>query len=140
MPRPPLPNHLKDFLRRPNPGVVATLTPDGSLHSAATWYDWCDDGTVLLNMDASRRRLTHLRHDPRIALTILDSDSWYRHVSLTGRVREIRPDSELEDVDRLSQRYTGRPYADRERDSWTAIVEVERWHGWVNGRDIARET
>jgi PPOX class probable F420-dependent enzyme len=110
--------------------VVATIRPDGDLHTAATWYDWSDDGTVLLNMDASRRRLAHMRADPRVALTILDEQSWYSHVSLIGRVRELRRDPGLADIDRLALRYTGRPFSGRGRDSWTAIVEVERWHSW----------
>lgn len=117
-------------MRRPNPCVIATVRQDGELHTAATWYDWEDDGTVLVNMDASRRRLGHMRADPRVALTILDERSWYSHLSLIGRVREIRPDPGLVDIDRLAARYTGKPLSHRDRDSWTAIVEVERWHSW----------
>ncbi|HEY2937559.1 MAG TPA: PPOX class F420-dependent oxidoreductase [Gaiellaceae bacterium] len=135
MPKGPLPTELQEFLRRPNPCVVATIRPDGELHTAATWYEWQDDGTVLLNMDASRRRLAHMRGDPRVALTVLDESNWYSHVSLIGRVREIRPDPGLVDIDRLSQRYRSAPYRDRNRDSWTAIVEVHRWHVWGSLRD-----
>ena len=137
MPRPPLPPELQDFLRQPNPCVIATVDPAGVLHTAATWYDWLDDQTVLLNMDESRRRLPHLRQNPRVALTVLHRDDWYRHVSLIGQVRVIRPDPDLEDIDRLSVRYIGRPYQDRARRSWTAIVEVDRWHGWEHGHPIA---
>jgi PPOX class probable F420-dependent enzyme len=137
MPKGTPPSDLQEFLRRPNPCVVATIRPDGELHTAATWYAWLDDGTVLLNMDASRLRLGHMRADPRVALTILDADSWYSHVSLIGRVREIRPDPDLTDIDRLSQHYGGQPYRDRDRDSWTAIVEVDRWYGWG---ELARDS
>lgn len=137
MPRTPLPADLQEFLRQPNPCVIATMDPSGGLHTAATWYDWLDDQTVLLNMDESRRRLPHMRQNPGVALTVLDRSDWYRHVSLVGRVREIRPDPDLADIDRLSQRYIGQPYRDRARKSWTAIVEVERWHGWEHGHPIA---
>ena len=130
MPKGQLPADLQEFLRQANPCVVATIRPDGELHTAATWYEWQDDGAVLLNMDASRRRLGHMRADPRVALTVLDESNWYSHVSLIGRVREIRPDPGLVDIDRLSQRYRSAPYRDRNRDSWTAIVEVHRWHAW----------
>lgn len=63
-----------------------------------------------------------------MALTVL-AESW-SHVSLIRRVREIRADPELTDIDRIARHYTGSPYAHRGRDSWTAVVEVERWHGW----------
>jgi PPOX class probable F420-dependent enzyme len=139
VPKPPLPPQIQELLRRPNPCIVATLAADGELHTAATWYEWCDDGTVLLNMDGSRRRLEHLRLNPRVALTVLDGESWYRHVSIVGRAREIRRDPNLLDIDRLSQHYTGRPYGSRRRESWTAIIEVRSWHGWVNGRDLAKD-
>jgi PPOX class probable F420-dependent enzyme len=124
------PPELQEFLRRPNPAVVATIRPNGELHTAATWYEWRDDGTLLLNMDASRRRLGHLRADPRVSLTVLDERSWYSHVTMSGQVRELRVDTGLADIDRLSQRYRGRDYHNREHERWTAIVDVERWHAW----------
>src|SRR5437588_1377997 len=104
MPRVPVPTEVDEFLAQPNAAVVATLRPDGSPHTAATWYDW-EDGRVLLNMDESRVRLGYLRRDPRAALTVLDEENWYRHVSLIGRVVSIEDDPDLEDIDRLARRY-----------------------------------
>ena len=138
MPKGLPPPELDELLRKPNPCVIATIRPDGELHTAATWYEWPGDGTVLVNMDATRRRLGHMRADPRVALTILDADMWYRHVSLVGRVREIRPDPDLEDIDRIARHYTGNGYRDRQRDSWTAVIEVTRWHGWSQGQDLTK--
>lgn len=126
------PPQLQEFLRKANPCVVATIRPDGDLHTTATWYEWAKDGTVVLNMDVTRVRLGHMRADPRVALTVLDEAGWYSHVSLIGRVREIRADPDLVDIDRIAAHYTGRPYRDRDRDSWTAIVDVTRWHAWGN--------
>jgi PPOX class probable F420-dependent enzyme len=131
MPKPPVPPEVDEFLRRPNPAVIATLRPDGSPHSVATWYDW-EDGRVLVNMDESRLRLRFMRRDPRVALTVLDWESWYRHISLIGRVVSIEPDPDLADIDRLSMRYLGHAYSDRERKSVSAWIEVDRWHGWAS--------
>jgi PPOX class probable F420-dependent enzyme len=129
VPATPVPPEIEAFLRRPNPAVVATLRPDGSPHSVATWYDW-DDGLVLLNMDESRLRLRFLRRDPRAALTVLDADSWYRHVSLLGRVVRISDDDDLADIDRLAVRYTGRPFRTRDRKRVSAWLRPDRWHEW----------
>src|ERR1700750_84212 len=106
MPMPPLPPEIDELLRRPNPAVVATLRPDGSPHSVATWYLW-DGERILVNMDASRARLGFLRRDPRVSLTVLDDEGWYRHVSLRGRVVELVDDEDLADIDRLSRHYGG---------------------------------
>jgi len=123
---------VDEFLSRPNPAVVATLRPDGSPHTAATWYDW-EDGRVLLNMAETRLRLGFLRRDPRAALTVLDEGSWYRHVSLLGRVVSIEDDVDLADIDRLARRYTGRDYRSREQKRVSAWLEPDRWHGWAGG-------
>jgi PPOX class probable F420-dependent enzyme len=128
----PVPPDVDELLSRPNPAVVATLFPDGSPHSAPTWYDW-EDGRVLLNMAETRLRLGFLRRDPRAALTVLDEGSWYRHVSLIGRVVSIEDDVDLADIDRLARRYTGRDYRRRDQKRVSAWFEPDRWHGWAGG-------
>jgi PPOX class probable F420-dependent enzyme len=133
MPKPPLPPELDEFLTHPNPSVIATLQADGSPHTAATWYLW-ENGRVLVNMDEGRKRLAHLRADPRVSITVLDGDDWYRHVTLRGRAVSIDPDPELHSIDRLARHYTGQPYPRRERGRVSAWIEVESWHSWASGQ------
>jgi PPOX class probable F420-dependent enzyme len=130
MPKPPLPPQLEEFLRQPNPAVIASLRPDGSPHSAATWYLW-EDGRVLVNMDEGRKRLEYVRRDPRVSITVLGKDDWYHHVTLRGRMSTIEPDADLSGIDRLSRHYTGEPYSQRDRGRVNAWIEVESWHSWA---------
>lgn len=129
MPSVPVPEPVSAFLQGVHPAVIATVRADGSPHSAATWYDW-DEGRVLLNMDDTRLRLRFLRRDPRVSLTVLDTESWYRHITLVGHVVELHPDVGLAGIDRLARRYTGRAYPDRDNPRTNAWVEVDSWHGW----------
>ncbi len=129
MPRIPVPPEVEVFLAQPNPAVVATVGPRGAPHTVATWYDW-EDGRVLLNMDESRLRLRYLRGNPAVALTVLGARDWYRQVSLLGRVVSLEEDPELRDIDRLSVRYTGKPFADREARRVSAWMQPERWQSW----------
>jgi PPOX class probable F420-dependent enzyme len=129
VPRAPVPQDVSEFLARPNPAVVATVRPDGSPHTAATWYDW-EGGRILLNMEDSRLRLRYMRENPHVALTVLANDNWYRHVSLIGRVVSIEEDVGLRDIDRLSLRYTRKPHGTRDRTRYSAWVEPEQWHAW----------
>jgi PPOX class probable F420-dependent enzyme len=129
MPPAPVPPEIEEFLKQPNPAVVATVRPDGSPHSVATWYEWID-GLILLNMAATRARLGHLRRDPRVSLTVLDKDSWYTHVTLAGVVERLEDDPDLADIDRLALRYTGVPFRTREAKRVSAWVRPERWHRW----------
>jgi PPOX class probable F420-dependent enzyme len=127
MPLAPLPDEVVEFLRKPHAAVISTVRSDGAPYSAATWYDW-DDGRILVNMDFERLRLSHMRRDPRVAVTVLDIGDWYRAVTVLGTVVEIRDDDRLADIDRLSVRYRGAPYWNRERKRVTALIEPERWH------------
>ena len=129
MAEPPLPESLVAFLSEPNPAVIATVAPDGSLHTAVTWYLW-DDGRVLVNMDAGRKRLAHLRSDERVSLSVLGKDDWSRHVSLSGRV-SLEPDPELDGIDRLARHYSGQAFPMRDRPRVNGWIEINSWHAWA---------
>jgi PPOX class probable F420-dependent enzyme len=133
LPRLPLPPEIDEFLRRPQPAVVASVRADGSPHTVATWYAW-DGERVLFSMDESRLRLRFMRRNPRIALTALDGDGWYRHVSLVGRIVSIDEDEDLRDIDSLALRYTGVPFRTRDRRRFSARAEIETWHAWDGAR------
>lgn len=127
MPPEPLPAVLQRFLAKPREAVVGTVRQDGAPVTTACWYELAADGRVVLSMDEASHRIEHLRHDPRLALTVL-GDDWYTHVSLLGRAGELRPDRDLADIDRLSRRYLGVPYEDRGYRGVTVFAEVEAWH------------
>ena len=107
MSKPPIPEAAVAMLRKPNPAVITTLRRDGQPVSTATWYLW-DDGRVLVNMDEGRKRLEHMRNDPRVAVDVLDESDWYTHVSITGHVDKMRDDTNLADIDRVAQQYRGK--------------------------------
>jgi len=138
MPKTPVPQELDEFLAQPNPSVIGSVDPDGTPHTAATWYVW-DDGRVLVNMADTRKRLEHMRRDPHVSLTVLGKDVWYNQVTLRGRVAEIADDDDLTGIDRLSKHYTGEPYARREQKRVNAWIEVESWYGWSGGAPWAGE-
>lgn len=129
MPTSPLPDELRALLVKPNPAVMATLGPDGRPVSVATWY-LLEGDRLLVNLDEGRKRLEHLRRDPRVSLTVLDEANWYTHVSMQGRVVELTDDEGLVDIDRLSTHYGGSPYPARDRGRVSARIEIDRWHGW----------
>ncbi|MDQ3616248.1 MAG: PPOX class F420-dependent oxidoreductase [Actinomycetota bacterium] len=129
MPKSPLPDDVRQLLAKPNPCVITAVRADGQPVSVATWY-LLDGDRILVNMDEGRKRLDYLRADPRVSLTVLDEAGWYTHVSLQGRIAEMRADPGLEDIDRLAMHYTGNSYSNRERARVSAWVDIDRWHGW----------
>lgn len=128
MARPPIPEHLVEILKKPNPAVMGTVRPDGTPVTVATWYLW-DDGRILLNLDAGRKRLEHMNADPRVSLTVLDGDSWHRHISVQGTVT-LASDPDLADIDRVARHYIGKQYPYRDDPRVSAWVEIDRYHAW----------
>jgi hypothetical protein len=124
----PLPAHLEAFLRSPRPAVIGYLRSDGAPATVATWFLWLGDGRFLMTLDAKGFRARMLELDGRVALTVL-GDDWYDHLSLRGRVVELRSDPDFADVDRVSLAYRGVPHP---RASpfipVTAVVQVDGWH------------
>lgn len=129
MPRAPLPPDLTAFLAKPHPAVVGTVRSDGTPVTTPCWYKLLEDGRVMLSMTDDSHRIRHLRHDPRISLTVL-AESWYHQLSVLGRAVEFRDDPDLADIDALAQHYEGEPYDDRDYRGVTVLFEIERFHTW----------
>jgi PPOX class probable F420-dependent enzyme len=137
MSKPPLPEAAAAMLAKANPAVIATARPDGQPVSTATWYLW-DNRRVLVNMDEGRKRLEHIREDPRVSLTVLEDGNWYNHITLVGRVAELHEDTDLADIDRLAQHYLGQQYPQRDRRRFSAWIDIDRWHGWGSMKDSSQ--
>lgn len=127
MPAAPLPPELQRFLAKPRHAVVGTVRADGAPVTTPCWYGIDDQGRLVLSMGHDSYRLSHIRENPGVALTVL-GDNWYSHVSVLGRAVEFREDDDRADIDGLSQRYEGVPYGDRDYRGMTVFVELDRWH------------
>ena len=80
---------LKDKERRflaenPYVGVLTDLRQDGSPHSTIVWVD-VEDGKVSFNTARGRAKPTHLEHDPRASLLVVDPQDPYKWVAVSGR-------------------------------------------------------
>lgn len=103
--------------------VIATVRPDGSPATAHVWIDW-DGEHLLFSSRVGSRKGRNLRANPAIAIHVVGDTSadW---IAIRGRVVETRPDADLALIDRLSERYKGRPYQVREFEREVHVVEVE---------------
>lgn len=99
---------VKKFLEKPNLAVLATIGPSGRPQATPVWF-LLDGDEILMNTSQGRAKLRNVQADPRVAVTIYDKDNPYLYVQVRGRVT-IDPKSGARDIDRLSQRYRGKPY------------------------------
>ncbi|NYI07922.1 TIGR03618 family F420-dependent PPOX class oxidoreductase [Allostreptomyces psammosilenae] len=129
MPNAPVSAEVAKMLTKANPAVLTTLRRDGTPVSGTAWYLWLGD-RILVNMDEGRKSLEHLRRDPRVAMAIMDTEDWDRHVGIQGRVTTLYPDVGLAGLDRLCMHYLGTEYPEREHERVNGVIEIDRWFPW----------
>jgi PPOX class probable F420-dependent enzyme len=102
---------VRDLLAGANFVHLATLMPDGGPHSVAIWADVHDDEHVVFFTSPTSRKARNLDGDPRLAMSLVDRDNPYRTAMLRGRlVERIEGDEAAAIVDRISHKYTGKPF------------------------------
>ena len=97
------------LLRAPSTCYIATTMPDGSPQLTQVWVD--TDGTdVVINTVEGFQKLRNIGRDPRVALAISDPAQPSSYMQIRGEVVETTTEGAREHIDRLSQKYLGRPY------------------------------
>src|SRR6476469_7734864 len=119
MPTVKLTAELLALLRQPSPCFIATTMADGSPQLTETWVD-TDGEHLLINSVRGFQKLRNIERDPRVAVAIVDPADPFRYFQVRGRVIAMTTEGGAEHIERLSQKYTGGPYA------------------WYGGRDQVR--
>jgi PPOX class probable F420-dependent enzyme len=105
-----LSDDLRALVEGRNFAHVATVLPDGGPHSVPVWIDRDGDRLEFFTQ-AGSRKARNLEADPRVAISIVDGANPYRMGQVRGHVAErVEGDAALEIIDRLSEKYTGRPF------------------------------
>jgi len=120
----PLPDDVRALFEGRNYGHLATVLPSGEPHTVPIWVG-VEDGRVVFFTQEQSRKARNLAQDPRVALSIVDFEHPYRSAWLRGRVVATRTGGEaLAVIDRLSEKYTGRPFP--MRSGIVYEIEAER--------------
>lgn len=107
---PPLTSTERDaFLDQP--GIlcrIATVEADGAPHVTPVWFIH-EDGAILITPRAESSWLAHIRHEPRVALTIDDQAHPYNKVTVQGTaelLHDLGEDDTWRDLyRRIARRY-----------------------------------
>ena len=104
-----IPDELAYLLQTNVPAHVSLVAADGSLVTHVMWVDY-DGEHVLTSSPTTSYKSRVLRVRPQVAVSVVDPADPWRRLSISGRVTAIRPDEGLAFINRMSQRYVGRPY------------------------------
>ena len=102
----PVPASHKDLFDKPAFGSFTTLMPDGSPQTTPVWVDFVD-GKVWVNTALGRQKDKNVRHDPRVAVTLMDPQNPYRYLEIRGKVDDITTDGATQHIDKMAKKYLG---------------------------------
>jgi PPOX class probable F420-dependent enzyme len=111
------------LLKGRNFANVAVIRPDGTPHVTPVWVDW-DGENVIVNLDATRKKLEYIRRDPRVSIEVFNLDNPYEYVAVTGPA-ELTEEGANEHINEMSHKYFG---PDRDYplgDSQRVLVRVK---------------
>ncbi len=120
-----IPPEARDLVESDVPAIVSYRDDAGRILSWPLWVEIVD-GRVVFSADRDSRKAAHLRRDGEVGILFLDRGDPERYLSLSGRVAGIRDDPDMSMIDRLSQRYQGRPYPIRDVPREVYVVEISR--------------
>jgi anthraniloyl-CoA monooxygenase len=118
----PIPADYLDLFQKATYAHLATLMPDGTPHVTPVWVDY-DGRHVLINSAAGRQKDLNMAKRRHVAIEIPDPDDPNRYLHVRGPVVEISEAGADAHLDRLAQRYLGRPAYP---DAWRFPGEVRR--------------
>jgi PPOX class probable F420-dependent enzyme len=119
-----LSDDVKALVRGANFAHLATLLPDGSPQNAPVWVDLDGERIVVCTGEGSLKA-RNTRRDPRVALSIVAFDNPYVEAQIRGRVVERRPDADFAVMDRVSRKYTGKPFPARDNPAQRVVLVIE---------------
>ena len=120
-----LDDDVRALLNGPNIGHLATLLKDGAPHSVPLWVDLEGDQIAIFTAP-NALKARNMDRDGRVALSITQADRPLTSAVIRGRVSErVDGDRGWAIVDRMSQKYEGKPYP-REPEMVVYLIEIER--------------
>jgi len=103
-----IPEKYADLFEKKAFGNLGTLMKDGSPQVTPVWVDF-DGQYVRFNSAKGRVKDKNIRRDPRVAIALQDPDNPYRYLEIRGRVVEITEKDADDHINKLSQKYLGKP-------------------------------
>jgi PPOX class probable F420-dependent enzyme len=115
---------LKSLAQSKNFAAFTTLLPGGQPMTHIMWVD-ADDDHLLINTEVHRQKFKNISRDPRVAVTVIDAANSYHYAEVRGRVVGTVKGAEARaHIDKLAQKYTGKPYDPAAITSERVIVQI----------------
>lgn len=127
-----IPVEYRDLFNKRAYATLGTLRSDGSPQVTPVWCD-IDGDQVLVNTAKDRHQDKNIRHDPRVAVVIVDPDNPYRYLEVRGRAIELDDRDASVHLDQMAAKYLGsETYAYRQPGEIRVLyaIQADRIHAF----------
>ena len=120
-----LPESARRMVDGRNLAHVATVMRDGSPQVTPVWVDR-DGDVILINTAAGRLKVRNVGRDPRVAISMVDSDHPNPPLLVRGRVvAVVGGDAAWEHYEKLRLKYAGRSGGERRPGEERIVWRIE---------------
>tara|TARA_B100001079_G_C16302373_1_gene466096 strand:+ start:243 stop:683 length:441 start_codon:yes stop_codon:yes gene_type:complete len=109
--------------------AISTHLNDDEIQTHLMWVDYEED-YIIINTEKERKKTENIRNNANISLVIFHPTAMYSSWEIRGFVAEILSDKSADThIDKLSLRYTGKPYRRELGQEWDyeKIKSRELW-------------
>ena len=109
--------------------AISTHLNDDEIQTHLMWVDYEED-YIIINTEKERKKTENIRNNANISLVIFHPTAMYSSWEIRGFVAEILSDKTADThIDKLSLRYTGKPYRRELGQEWDyeKIKSRELW-------------
>ena len=118
-----IPEQVLDLFDEPALAHVSYLNRRGQVVTFPMWADY-DGEHVLMSSPLGSLKGKSFREREQVSVEIVSTKNPWHWISVSGRVVNFQPDNNLEFIDRMSRKYTGRDYQRRTpREVFTVAVD-----------------
>jgi PPOX class probable F420-dependent enzyme len=115
---------LKALATGKNFAAMTTLMADGTPQTQLMWVH-ADDDHLLINTEIHRQKFKNAQRDPRITVTVFNSENPYQYVEARGRlVGTVGGQPARDDIDALAQKYMGVDEYPNEIQSERVVLQI----------------
>ena len=109
--------------------AISTHLNEDEIQTHLMWVDYEED-CIIINTEKERKKTENIRNNANISLVIFHPTAMYSSWEIRGFVAEILSDKTADThIDKLSLRYTGKPYRREVEEEWNyeKIKSRELW-------------
>ena len=112
------------ILEGKNFASLATINSDGSPQVSVVWIDY-KDNHILINTAKNRIKTNNMERDPRVSISVTDTNNPYYQITFKGIVKNISESNADDHIHSLAKKYLNQdkyPISDKEI---RVIVSIE---------------